>query len=115
MELRYAGVEMRPMPVQLQGWGLTLETFDDLKLIKKTVLWNIPVAVALEPGDGTRYDLTLVQVYGDRYVTVVYRQQARSAEITPDRPIHPWDVETISSNIWSRQLLAWWLTLVFDK
>lgn len=114
-ELLYNDVPMSRYPSQIASLGLRPSALHHLNEIKKAVMVDQhPVFVVLEPGDATRYDLLLARVPEKPLVAVAYFQQEKAVTFYSGRQVYPWDMVGLTSNEWSRRLLAWWLTLVFE-
>ena len=120
-DLEYRGKKMEFVPVNVLP-------SDMIRLIHQ----GVPQVVILEPGDATRYTLLLIPL--DRGDNVVGHLdsigiQGEDAErylfvsklspdacpgtfvpFGPDATVGTYDVLDLTSNEWSRELLAWWLT-----
>lgn len=113
-KLVYHDKEMDPKPRNIP-WALLITHLMGLD----------EVYVQLEPGDGSRYDLTIKRgnsiaggfPYGGPSTLILTRWAGGEAVTEIVRyPAEQWDLhpEILRNNEWTNHLFVWWLNIVFD-
>lgn len=102
-----------------------------LEELRKVLYIRQPTMAVLEPGNATRYMILLVPCdsithpslssfgipphtrYTYCFVSLLTDYQCLGTWVPTDREVDVHDVEDLSNNPWTREIIAWWLNELF--